>query len=128
MPREKKVENSEIKEEKIEDQKQVVEEMKEEANTPDTSRSEEKTESTKKKTTEKSHTEVETNGPETKYGTITNAPYVNLRKEASLGSDVLEVLTENDKVKIFGKEKDFYRVKALSRRIGFVQDNYIKEE
>lgn len=124
MQREKKVENPEIKEKKIEDQEQVVEEMKEKMNSP---HSEPKRELTKKKT-DKSPAEEETNGPETKYGIITNSPYVNLRKEASLESDVLEVLTENDKVKIFGKEKDFYRVKVSSRRLGFVQENYIKEE
>lgn len=124
MPREKKVENLEIKEEKIEDLENVSEETK----STNISKAEEKKEPIKKKNTDESHTEVETNGPETKYGIITNSPYVNLRKEASLESDVLEVLTENDKVKIFEKEKDFYRVKVSSRRLGFVQENYIKEE
>lgn len=123
MPKVKKYE--EMSEEVIQE-KEIIEETAEihDDQSPEV---EPKREPTKKKT-EKSPAEEGTNGPETKYGIITNSPYVNLRKEASLESDVLEVLTENDKVKIFGKEKDFYRVKVSSRRLGFVQENYIKEE
>lgn len=80
-----------------------------------------------KELTEESPAQVETTGPETKYGTITNAALVNVRKKPSLGSEVLEVLARGEKVKVLGKSGGFYKVSTRLNRTAYISSNFIEE-
>lgn len=78
------------------------------------------------KNTEYSPAEVEKNGPETKNGITTKL--VNLRKEPSFESDVVEVLSKGERVKINGKAKGFYKVETRLNHTAYVSSDFIKEE
>lgn len=77
---------------------------------------------------EVSPAELETTGPETKNGTVVNSLYVNVRKEPSYESDVLEVLRKGDKVIILGKSGEFYKVSTSVNKIAYIFSEFIKEE
>lgn len=77
---------------------------------------------------EVSPAELETTGPETKNGTVANSLYVNVRKEPSYESDVLEVLRKGDKVIVLGKSGDFYKVSTSVNKIAYISSDFIKEE
>lgn len=76
---------------------------------------------------EESPAEMETTGPETKNGIIENSLIVNLRREPSLESPVLEVLNRGDKVTIVDKKDNFYKV-SVRNRIGYILSDFVKEE
>lgn len=82
----------------------------------------------KKIVIEKSHAEVETNGPETKNGIVENALHVKVRKDPSYESDVLEVLRKGDKVTILDKSGEFYKVSTSVNKIAYISSDFIKEE
>lgn len=77
---------------------------------------------------EVSPAELETTGPETKNGTVANSLYVNVRKEPSYESDVLEVLRKGDKVIVLGKSGEFYKVSTSINKIAYISSEFIKEE
>lgn len=77
---------------------------------------------------EVSPAELETTGPETKNGTVANSLYVNVRKEPSYESDVLEVLRKGDKVIVLGKSGEFYKVSTSVNKIAYISSEFIKEE
>lgn len=77
--------------------------------------------------TEKSPAQVETRGPETINGTIVNSLLVNVRKEPSLESEVLEIVKKGDKVTILDKVKDFYKVETKSKIIAYISSNFVEE-
>lgn len=81
------------------------------------------------KNTDESPAEVETNGPETKNGTVANALNVNLRSEPSFDTNnVIEILKKGDKVIILDSAKEFYKVSTSTNRIGYIASDFIKEE
>lgn len=75
--------------------------------------------------TELSPAEVETNGPETKNGTIKTL--VNVRKDPSTYSEVIEILGKGETVSIIGATDGFYRVKTRRNRIGYISSNFVEE-
>lgn len=77
-------------------------------------------------TTEESHAEVETAGPETINGVISNASLVNVRSKPDLDSEVLEVLREGDKVVVLGVERNFYKVSTSVNKEVYIHGNYVK--
>lgn len=79
------------------------------------------------KLTEESPAQVETTGPETKYGIITNAALVNVRKRPNLESEVLEVLPRGEKVKVLGKSGGFHKVSTGQNKIAYISSNFIEE-
>lgn len=78
--------------------------------------------------TDVSHAEVETNGPETKNGTIVGASNVNVRKEPRLGSEVLVILEKGDHVTITDRIDDFYKVLTDKKIKGYILSDFVKEE
>lgn len=78
--------------------------------------------------TEQSSAEVETTGPETKNGIITNALFVKLRQEPNFNSEVVMVLRKDDVVTIVGKHGDFYKVTTKSNKVGYISSPFVKEE
>lgn len=77
---------------------------------------------------ELSPAEVETNGPETKYGIVEGANLVKVRREPWTDDDnVLEVLRTGDKVKILGKVDGFYKVSTAKNSVAYISSSFIKE-
>lgn len=81
-----------------------------------------------KNITEKSPAKMETTGPETKNGTVVNSLYVNVRKEPSYESDVLEILRKGDKVIVLGKSGEFCKVSTNINKIAYISSEFIEEE
>lgn len=79
-------------------------------------------------TTEESHAEVETAGPETINGIIANAVLVNVRKKPDPGSEVLETLRMGDKVTILGRNGGYYKVRTSIHREAYISVSLVKEE
>lgn len=78
---------------------------------------------------EKSPAEVETTVPPTaKNGIVVNCLNVNVRKWPSFESQVLEILSKGDVVKITGKRKGFYKVSTNKTSVGYISSDFIKEE
>lgn len=77
--------------------------------------------------TEQSSAEVETIGPETKNGIISNAISVRVRKEPNLESDIIDVLSGGSKVTIISEINDFYKVLFDNKKEGYVYSELIKE-
>lgn len=77
---------------------------------------------------EVSSAKVKTNGPETINGTVVNCLSVNVRKWPSFESNVIEILTKGDKVKILGKEKGFYKVSTKNTKVAYISSDFIKED
>lgn len=78
--------------------------------------------------TETSPAEVETHGPKTINGTIINSLFVNVRREPSFESEVIEVLRKGDRVIILGKDGDFYKVSTSINKTAYIYFEFIKEE
>lgn len=78
----------------------------------------------------------EQNGPETRYGIVVNAQFVNLRKEPSHVAEVIDVLAKGNRVQILDyiKERGFYKisVKNLTNTRDlddvYIDSNFLKEE
>lgn len=79
-------------------------------------------------TTEESHAEVETAGPETINGIIANAGLVNVRKKPDPESEVLETLRMGDKVTILGRDGGYYKVRTSIHREAYISVSLVKEE
>ncbi len=78
--------------------------------------------------TEETPAEVESNGPETKNGIITNSLFVNVRKEPNIESDSVEVLRRGDKVKLIKKVAGFYEVNTSVNKHVYISSDFIEEE
>ncbi len=76
---------------------------------------------------EKSHAEVETNGPQTKNGIVRNSIFVNVRKEPSLESAVLDTVRRGTKVSIIDTSGSFYKI-LLGDSMGYISKIYVEEE
>lgn len=77
--------------------------------------------------TEKSHAEVETNGPQTKNGIVRNSIFVNIRKEPNLESEVLDTVRRGTKVTITDIVGSFYKI-LLGEDVGYISKIYVEEE
>lgn len=70
--------------------------------------------------------EQEQNGPETKYGTVVNAQFVNLRAAPSYTAEVVDILPKGAKVKILEKleNRGFYKIKveSIPKKIHYPND------
>lgn len=79
---------------------------------------------------DKSPAVMETNGPETRNGTIVNATTVNVRSGPTLDiNNVIEILRRGDKVIILDKVgEDFYKVSTSLNRIGYIFSYFVEEE
>lgn len=83
----------------------------------------------REKRTAKSPADVETMVPQTiTNGTIDGALNVNVRKEPSMKSDVIEVLRKGDKVRLLAKSGDFYKVSTSVNPVAYISSDFIKEE
>lgn len=76
----------------------------------------------------KSPAEVEINGPETTNGTVINSIYVKVRKEPNYESEVLELLRKGDKVRILGRNGEFYIVSTNTISVAYISSDFIKED
>lgn len=56
---------------------------------------------------------------------IVNTETLNLRKEASTDSNIIELLSQNDEIEIISEDGDWYKVKH-EENIGYVKKEYIK--
>lgn len=77
---------------------------------------------------ELSPADVETNGPETKNGTVINSLNVKVRKKPTYEAEVVEVLRKGDKVTITGRIGGFYKISTSVNRVGYISSDFIKEE
>lgn len=71
-------------------------------------------------------TRDEPNGPETVNGIIYGSRHVNLRKEASMESEIITILKDGTNVKIMG----FYKISCMASKTpltGYVFSKYCKE-
>lgn len=68
----------------------------------------------------------EQNGPETKYGTVVNTQFVNLRVAPSYTAEVVDILPKGAKVKILEKleNRGFYKIKveSIPKKIHYPND------
>lgn len=71
--------------------------------------------------------EMETTGPETKYGVVAHAKRVNVRNQPSLVAEVLEIIHEGDKVVILAKLPNFYKVATGNSPEAYIDSRYIEE-
>lgn len=78
--------------------------------------------------TEESPAEVETTGPETINGIVTNSMNVKVRRGPSLESDPIEVLRNGDKVTIFGEENGFYKISTNLNNNVYISKDFVMEE
>lgn len=78
--------------------------------------------------TEESPAEVETTGPKTINGIVTNSIHVKVRRGPSLESDPIEVLRNGDKVIIFGEENGFYKVSTSLNNNVYISKDFVMEE
>lgn len=77
----------------------------------------------------KSPAEMETTVPPTVInGKVVNALNVNVRRGPSLDSEVLEVLTKGDKVKVLEKRKYFWKVSTSANKIAYISSAFVEEE
>lgn len=78
---------------------------------------------------ETSPAEVETPVPKTVInGKIVNTLHVNVRREPTSDSDVLEILRKGDRVKVLEKGEEFWKVSTSVHRIAYISSNFIEEE
>lgn len=80
--------------------------------------------------TDQSPAQVETNGPETKYGIVVNslyAEFVRFRSKPSFESEPIGVLRKYEKVEILERLDEFYKVRVEGHDV-YVAAKYIKEE
>lgn len=94
----------------------------------DSSMIDEMKEEVRKTITESSPAEVESNGPETKNGIVVNSLFVNVRREPSMKSDVVNVLRRGDSVQILDKTDGFYKINVGLIGIGYISSDFIREE
>lgn len=64
---------------------------------------------------------------ETRYGVITNARYVNVRKEPNPTSEVLKVAEEGERVIILYEDRGYYKVEFVNKIVGFISSEFVKE-
>lgn len=114
--------NHELKEETVET---ISEENITEENITEEITEEKEVEETK---TEESPAEVETTGPETINGIVTNSIHVKVRRGPSLESDPIEVLRNGDKVTIFGEENGFYKISTSLNNNVYISKDFVMEE
>lgn len=76
--------------------------------------------------TEESPAEMETTGPETINGIISNSLNVKMRAEPDYESIVIGLLAKGDCVKILGEENSFYKILTRTGKIAYVSSSYIK--
>lgn len=79
------------------------------------------------KLTDQSPAQVETNGPETKYGIVVNCLHLLMWKEPAAWSKEMGVLIEGAKVEILEKVDNFYKI-CVAGIVSYVVSEYIKEE
>lgn len=72
--------------------------------------------------------EVETTGPETINGIITNALSVKARDAANPEGKVVDVLTKGDRVRILGESHGFYKVETNRKDIVYVSKKFVVRE
>lgn len=64
---------------------------------------------------------------ETKNGKLANCELLNARKEPSKDSEVLFVVSKEDKIVILGEENDFYKV-SVNNKEAYCMKNFIVVE
>lgn len=65
--------------------------------------------------------------PETRYGMVANARFVNIRKEASPTADVVRIANEGERFLILYEENGFYKVQFEDGTEGFVLIDFVLE-
>lgn len=88
--------------------------------------SEETTETVEEEEQQEETTDTETENETNKTGYV-NVESVNLRKEKSTESDILDSVTKNTKVTIIGEEDNWYKVK-VDNYTGYIAKQYISDK
>lgn len=65
--------------------------------------------------------------PETRYGMVANARFVNVREEASPTADVVRIANEGERFLILYEENGFYKVRFEDESEGFVLMDFVEE-
>lgn len=81
----------------------------------------EKIEEEQPETLNEENTNSEMEEPKTTFG-IVKCKKLNVRKEPNVDSEVIEIITEGTKIKIYGEDGDFYIVNDIDNG-----DEYIKQ-
>lgn len=79
------------------------------------------------KLTDQSPAQMETNGPETKYGIIINSLYVKFRSRPNFESEPIGILRKDEKIEILERLDEFYKVRVEDHDV-YVAAKYVKEE
>lgn len=66
--------------------------------------------------------------PETNYGIVVNAPFVNLREEPSAASSVINLIKSGTKVEILAAKNGYKKVHFDDQTSGWIHSKYIKKE
>lgn len=71
---------------------------------------------------------VESTGdPKTRTGIVVDAAYVNVRREASFESEVLEVFRKGDRAVIIGEIGEFYKIRTSVNPVAYISSAFFKE-
>lgn len=63
-----------------------------------------------------------------RMGTVTNAPFVKIRKQPSPEADIVTNKQKGDRVKLTAIEGDYYKIIAYGETEGYILRKYIQED